>query len=35
MKLIVLSDVHGNWPALEAVLAAEPVRDAVVFNYFW
>jgi putative phosphoesterase len=31
MKLLVLSDVHGNWPALEAVLVAEPVRDAVVF----
>ncbi|MGA2067868.1 MAG: metallophosphoesterase family protein [Thermoguttaceae bacterium] len=31
MKLLILSDIHGNWPALEAVLAAEPERDAVVF----
>jgi len=21
---LILSDIHGNWPALEAVLAAEP-----------
>lgn len=31
MRLLVLSDIHGNWPALEAVLAAEPEHDAVVF----
>ena len=31
MKLLILSDIHGNWPALEAVLAAEPQHDAVVF----
>jgi len=31
MKLIILSDVHANWPALEAVLGAEPEFDAVVF----
>ncbi len=31
MKLLILSDIHGNWPALEAVLAAEPNRDSVVF----
>ena len=31
MKLLILSDVHGNWPALEAVFLAEPERDAVVF----
>ena len=31
MKLLILSDIHGNWPALEAVLAAEPEHDAVVF----
>ncbi len=31
MKLLVLSDVHGNLAALEAVLAAEPVFDRVVF----
>jgi predicted phosphodiesterase len=27
MKLLVLSDVHGNWSALQAVLNAE--SDAV------
>ena len=26
MKLLILSDIHGNWPALEAVLRAEPDR---------
>ncbi len=31
MRLLILSDIHGNWPALEAVLAAEPKCDAVVF----
>jgi putative phosphoesterase len=31
MRLLIVSDIHGNWPALEAVLAAEPERDAVVF----
>lgn len=31
MKLLILSDIHGNWPALEAVLAAEPEHDAVAF----
>jgi len=30
-RLLILSDIHGNWPALEAVLAAEPERDAAVF----
>ena len=30
-RLLILADIHGNWPALEAVLAAEPERDAVVF----
>lgn len=30
MKLLILSDIHGNWPALEAVLAAEPDHDGVV-----
>jgi predicted phosphodiesterase len=24
MKCLILSDIHGNWPALQAVLAAEP-----------
>ena len=31
MKLLILSDVHANWPALEAVLGAEPEFDAVAF----
>jgi putative phosphoesterase len=31
MKLLILSDVHANWPALEAVLRAEPDFDAVAF----
>jgi putative phosphoesterase len=32
MKLLILSDIHGNWPALEAVLRAEPDFDAVAFG---
>lgn len=31
MKLLILSDIHGNLAALEAVLEAEPKFDAVVF----
>jgi putative phosphoesterase len=31
MKLLILSDIHANWPALEAVLLAEPDFDAVAF----
>jgi putative phosphoesterase len=31
MKLLILSDIHGNWPALDAVLQAEPAFDAVAF----
>jgi putative phosphoesterase len=31
MKLLILSDIHGNWPALDAVLQAEPDFDAVAF----
>lgn len=31
MKLLILSDIHGNWPALEAVLRAEPDYDGVAF----
>jgi putative phosphoesterase len=31
MKLLILSDIHGNWPALEAVLRAEPDFDGVAF----
>jgi putative phosphoesterase len=31
MKLLIVSDIHGNLAALEAVLAAESQYDAVVF----
>ncbi len=31
MKLLILSDIHGNWPALQAVLRAEPDHDGVAF----
>ena len=31
MKLLILSDIFGNWPALEAVIQAEPDFDAVAF----
>jgi len=31
VKLLIVSDIHGNLAALEAVLAAEPQRDAVAF----
>ncbi len=31
MKLLILSDIHANWPALEAVLRAEGSWDAVAF----
>jgi len=31
MTLLIVSDIHGNWSALQAVLAAEPNPDAVVF----
>jgi putative phosphoesterase len=31
MNLLILSDLHGNWPALEAVLQAESDFDAVAF----
>jgi putative phosphoesterase len=30
MKILVLSDVHGNWPALQAVLRAEPDADRIL-----
>lgn len=30
MKLLILSDIHANWPALQAVLAAEPNVDGYV-----
>ena len=30
-KLLILSDIHGNWPALQAVLDAEPHYDMAVF----
>jgi|SRR5579864_3399177 len=31
MQLLILSDIHGNWPALEAVIRAEPRYDMAVF----
>jgi len=31
MKLLILSDIHANWPALQAVVSAEPDYDAVAF----
>ncbi len=30
-RILILSDIHGNWPALEAVLAAEPQHEAIAF----
>jgi predicted phosphodiesterase len=30
MKVLILSDIHGNWPALQAVLAAEPGADQIL-----
>ncbi|MGO8677116.1 MAG: metallophosphoesterase family protein [Limisphaerales bacterium] len=30
MKILLVSDIHGNWPALQAVLAAEPGADQVL-----
>ena len=30
MKILILSDIHGNWPALQAVLAAEPDADEIL-----
>ncbi|SDF31229.1 protein phosphatase [Thermus arciformis] len=31
MRYLVLSDIHGNWPALETVLRAAPPFDRVLF----
>lgn len=31
MRYLLLSDIHGNWPALEAVLRAAPPFDRVLF----
>ncbi|WP_038058470.1 metallophosphoesterase family protein [Thermus amyloliquefaciens] len=31
MRYLVLSDIHGNWPALQAVLEAAPPFDGVLF----
>ena len=30
MKILILSDIHGNWPALHAVLASEPDADQIL-----
>ncbi|MGH8165341.1 MAG: metallophosphoesterase family protein, partial [Rhodanobacteraceae bacterium] len=30
MQLLILSDIHANWPALRAVLAAEPDADEIL-----
>ena len=30
MRMLVISDLHANWPALEAVLAAEPYDHLLV-----
>jgi putative phosphoesterase len=30
MKVLIVSDIHGNWPALAAVLKAEPQFDRVL-----
>jgi predicted phosphodiesterase len=30
MKMLIISDIHGNWPALQAVLAAEPDADQIL-----
>jgi len=30
MKILILSDIHANWPALQAVLAAEPQVDGLI-----
>jgi putative phosphoesterase len=31
MKLLILSDIHGNWPALDAILQTEKDFTAVAF----
>src|SRR5271157_3985598 len=30
MTILIISDIHGNWPALQAVLAAEPGVDQIL-----
>jgi len=30
MKILIVSDIHGNWTALQAVLAAEPDADQIL-----
>ena len=30
MRILVISDIHGNWAALKAVLAAEPNTEQIL-----
>ena len=30
MKILIISDIHGNWPALQAVLQREPNADQIL-----
>ena len=30
MKLLIVSDIHGNWAALQTVLNAEPDADRIL-----
>ncbi|MGA9778319.1 MAG: metallophosphoesterase family protein [Verrucomicrobiia bacterium] len=30
MKVLIVSDIHGNWPALRTVLEAEPKFDQIL-----
>lgn len=31
MRYLLLADIHGNWPAMEAVLQTTPKYDRVIF----
>jgi hypothetical protein len=30
MKLLILSDIHGNWPALQSIINAESDADQIL-----